>query len=244
MMKKIILYLGVFFLCFMTLEGASKHKLTIVSLGADCQAAVQLRKNNLREEAYPFDWAATIDFESVILAIADDFNHWLDPSLLVYKEISIYNTYYNMNFVHDFPYIDHIEEIFSKTEISRDGLITPDYINYLPLVEEKYDRRIRRFKKLLESKGPVIFIRTNTSPAAARHFVELIKFKYPKLNFLLVALTGKYNYFSTDLDLYNYNWGIENVINIYCPGEGVGTFKMWWDDNVWKDVFKQLGLNN
>lgn len=206
----------------------------VVSLGGDCQVALNLRTNGVRGLAYPFDWINSPEFESIIAIIEDDFKYWLEPSFLEHSGNKILNRYYNIKFAHDFPTSADLSNLSAE---GFEGVcrIVDDFYNYLPLAEEKYNRRIKRFRELLESSSPIIFIRAYATPNSASQFVDLIKSKYPNLKFLLVILN--------DSDEYNFDWKIENVKFIYCKKDRHSS-KKWWDEKVWKKVLLKLGLLN
>jgi len=206
---------------------------TVVSLGSDCQVAINLRLNQLRKEAYPFDWTITENFDSVVDSIEDNFAHWLDPSHLEYKGKQIYNTYYDISFVHDFP-------IVGKPGVSPEGdqqgfgLIVSNFMQYLPAAQEKFQRRITRFQTLLHSSTPVVFVRAYASPKAAKRFITLMKSRYPQLPFLLVVMCREC--------LLKAPWNIENVRNFYASDEKGNEFNWWWSHSTWKKAFIKVGL--
>lgn len=204
----------------------------VISLGSDCQVTAEIREAKLREAAFPFDWVVTEDFESVIQALEDDFKHWLDPAYLEYKNNQILNTYYGISFVHDFPIIGspHMSDEADHTGF---GLIDPNFLNYLSPAAEKFKRRFDRLSAALNSNHPIIFIRANASPSSARHFVSMMKQKYPTLPFTLVVVSPS--------KLLNFDWNIEGVRNFYALDPS-GSYSWWWGPKTWQMVFKELSL--
>ena len=111
-----------------------------ISLGYFCSLAMDLEKLGLRSESSPFDWLIS-DFEGVIRAIENNFDGFLaceDLSQNTANRAIYKNTYYNVDFYHDFD--------------SRYPLR-----DQLPEVERKYRRRIDRFYESI--KEPTLFIR-------------------------------------------------------------------------------------
>lgn len=111
-----------------------------ISLGYFCSVALELEKYGLRSFSSPFDWCIS-DFDGVILCLEEQFADFLNYDYLAQnsKEPAHYkNLKYNISFFHDF--IGHI---------SLD--------KQLKSVQEKYNRRICRFLKEIES--PTLFIR-------------------------------------------------------------------------------------
>ena len=114
-----------------------------ISLGSTCESAHCLKKY-LRNEAYPFDWITTIDSEKFIKIIEDDFKFFLDVNclLVVNKDpFILINNQYNIEFLH--------EGMFNKEFF---------FVNMKKL-QEKYNRRIERFRNLKNFTGKVIFFR-------------------------------------------------------------------------------------
>ena len=111
-----------------------------ISLGYFCSVAMELERMGLRNESSPFDWVIS-DFEGVITVIENHFKDFLNYDDLSQNKNSreVYkNTKYNIRFYHDFDkYISLNEQ--------------------LPMVQEKYTRRIERFYRVIES--PTLFIR-------------------------------------------------------------------------------------
>lgn len=111
-----------------------------ISLGYFCSVASELERIGLRNESSPFDWLIS-DFEGIIMAIQDNFEDFLEYDYLVQnRQYPAYylNTKYNVHFYHDFsPYASLREQ--------------------LPLVQEKYRRRIKRFYASISE--PTLFIR-------------------------------------------------------------------------------------
>lgn len=99
----------------------------IISLGAFCFIAGNLRSLNLRTQAFPFDWNIT-DMKTVITLLNNNFEDFCNAQYLVKKydnkNIFFDNKKYSLlRFVHDFD-----ENLCNINE-----------------VEEKYTRRIERF---------------------------------------------------------------------------------------------------
>lgn len=111
-----------------------------ISLGYFCSVASELDCLGLRNESSPFDWLIS-DFEGVIAAIKNNFEDFLAYDYLAQnrQRPSYYmNTKYNVHFYHDFSPRTPLKE-------------------QLPLVQEKYQRRINRFYASISE--PTLFIR-------------------------------------------------------------------------------------
>ena len=98
----------------------SKEDCLFVSLGSNCNSSLHLREMGLRKEAYPLDWVLSTHDESLINLINDDFRYFthkhyfstLDPnefsSLMILHNISVKNYYYDIFFLHDWPFEDSV----------------------------------------------------------------------------------------------------------------------------------------
>lgn len=120
-----------------------KQDTLFVSLGSYCAPAAILRALGLRKAAFPFDWNVCLDGEKLIEILKENFSNFLNLDYLVpHNWAMLLHTYYHMEFVHD--------GFWTEQEVPV----------YMPLLQEKYTRRIERFRKLNEHQGKVFFIRS------------------------------------------------------------------------------------
>jgi hypothetical protein len=121
----------------------------IVSLGNACSIAYQLKKYNLRKNAYPFDWLKILKWEDLNRIIENEFASFYDKENFKFKyfsekfpqeESGIAYIYENNGilFCHDFN--ENFEESYKK------------YI-------DKYKRRVYRFYEIIHSDREIHFIR-------------------------------------------------------------------------------------
>ena len=145
----------------------------VISLGNGCQPAIHLRRNGLRRASFPLDWLGTRP-NALISLFETRFDKFLEKEYVVAREHNglysekIVDTFYNLTFFHDF---------------SVGGLRTE-----LAAVQEKYARRINKLYSILESEGPVLFIRTQLSEYYAKQFVSILTTQFPKLKFTLLVI--------------------------------------------------------
>ena len=121
-------------------ENYNKYK-HFISLGANCFVSEDIIKLGLRNCSYPFDWLFSADFSGVISAIESDFSEFLSYDVLMQHNDSksrYYNSAYKFSFYHDFNKFQSLK-------------------SQLPHVQEKYNRRIVRFKK--DITEPTVFFR-------------------------------------------------------------------------------------
>jgi hypothetical protein len=199
-------------------SSAYTHQVHYIGVGRDCQVAEELKAFGLRKASYPFDWFVSRNFNTVIMAIEEDFEFFLDIDYLIYREGSGYieNSHYSFLYNHFFPTVNWI--------------IVPNWGDYLPAVQTTQNRRIKRFQDLLNSQDTVVFIRTHCLPEEADHFVKVIKNKYPNLDFILTVVHDRE-------DLKD-DWCIPHVLNFYASKrKGVVD---WWDRSEWIVVFEHI----
>ncbi|MBI2743534.1 MAG: hypothetical protein HYX48_06425 [Chlamydiales bacterium] len=121
-----------------------------VSLGSHCEVAVKLRENGLRLKAYPFDWITTFDAKGFIQLLDEDFQHFVSEEQIIqhpYRPDYLENTCYQVEFRHEWPFLDHESSILR-------------FVQQLSYIQNKYERRIDRFRQLASYPGKVFFIRT------------------------------------------------------------------------------------
>jgi len=145
------------------------------SLGAACAASQALRCAGMQFASYPFDWTAGSDIVSRARMIATDFEHWLESDQLELTDVlygslnaSLYRDRRSgITFVHDFPAGCYLED-------------------ELPVVREKYRRRIDRLIKGLESGKRVLAIYNEIpyrEPDTDAHILEayeLLRRRFPE----------------------------------------------------------------
>lgn len=208
---------------------------TIISLGWDCEVAFRLREFGLRDQAFPFDWLQVASFNSIYKLIKNKFSYFLAKEFLIKKDLNVNNTYYNINFGHDFP--TDVSDVCENMEIVPEGKIKDNFLDYLALVAEKYSKRIERLYGILNSKKTVIFIRSdNINPELAGDFVKKLEKKYPKLSFTLVCV-------HRIKELKN-SWNIKRVKSFYVTNKVTEPAlpASWINRNEWQNIFKELQL--
>lgn len=165
-----------------------------VSLGSVCEVAHALRGCEMRKAAFPFDWITTIDSGKFLTLLEQDFCHFLNPTYL--RAVSgnpgpLLNTYYHIEFLHEGDF--------------RGRSYSPN----MRKLQDKYQRRIERFRKLAEYPGKVVFMRTayiysTTDPhrlyycadnleitdAYASKLYSILQSRFPKLDFTLVVVNN------------------------------------------------------
>lgn len=159
----------------------SKFKYAI-SLGYFCSTALEFRRINVRDASYPFDWVISYDFEAMLYLIENNFAEFLSSELL-YQLKEVPNCYrnrrYKIDFYHDFDEFKSLRRQLKK-------------------VQEKYNRRIKRFYDTI--KSPTLLIRYVSSAKELLYIQE----NYEKIQTIFRKFNSKNEvHFVVNSDLYN-----------------------------------------
>ena len=227
---KSLRFILLFLICFYS---NSIEAVVVISIGGDCTIASVLREMGLRRAAYPFDWMFSIDFNSVLKSVEDDFQKFLDPDTLkVGKDKRVIENIYGINFVHDFPTIHHSAAV-SDSETHEWAEIRSDWRNFIVPIREKYQRRIERFKAALSGSDHVFLIRYPTlaiDKDSLIKFCDLLTKHYPSLSFTILAVSS----ISSDI----VDWRLEKIKNFHV----VYNSPDFWA--IWRNIFDSLGINS
>lgn len=179
-----LIFCWISFLCLAEL-GATEP--LFVSLGASCEVAHEFRSCGVRNRAYPFDWLLTLDPHGLVTLIQSDFEYFLKKEHLQLHNRGFSDTFYDIEFRHDLYGMD------------------TSFEEYLPTLQDKYKKRIDRFRQLNCYQGKVYFFRsayppyypplatshTNCfaiTPLQAKALKEALSQLFPKLDFTLVII--------------------------------------------------------
>jgi len=175
-----------------------------VSLGSYCIPSGMLRSCGLRKAAFPLDWNISMNGEKLIEMLQDGFSHFLDNQYLVpFGWATLLNTYYELEFVHDGSW---------------DG---DNPSTYMPILQDKYKRRIERFLQLKDYPGKVYFLRAayiysledlnryyknkeniEISEDSAFRLFNTLKSVFENLDFTLIIINNhEYSYISEEKKL-------------------------------------------
>ena len=129
-----------------------------------------------------------------------------------------------MDFVHDFP----TDKGWNEEHVEQ-NYIREDFLNYLDIVQEKYFRRIQRFREVLNGKNKIFLIRAcrDVNRYQAEKLYELITERYPYSDITLVICS----YYPDE------PWNIPGVFNFYVP-TNLDESK----NKEWREIFEFLGL--
>lgn len=190
-------------------------RFNFLSMGSECSAAAAIKGLGLRTASYPFDWIRSNNAIPIIACLSDDFARFHTD--LVWKSKHLTDSY-GFDFAHDYPL--------------EDGVIVGNWQDTYEAVIEKYQRRIRRFRLLMQDPKPlIIFYRGYTEHCPI--FRKIFEKHYNKTNIVFVVAhtyPSNYNYIFT------------------CEPERNGE---WNDIKIWKEAldkaieyFQQNNLQN
>lgn len=189
MKKNILVFLCAFLpiICFSdsTDPSVTAKDYIIINLGENCSARAVLEGVQIKQESYPFD-SCIIPFQGLIKCLEEDFQDYTNPDYFTpYIDKQSPVNKYGIVLSHSFPLT-----VIGKKENGDDLLILdPNWREVLPTVQEKYKRRITRFRDACRSNKKVCFFRyLDISPNGAKQLSQLIKTIYPNLEFVLVCV--------------------------------------------------------
>ncbi|MCI9570638.1 MAG: hypothetical protein HFG14_12355 [Lachnospiraceae bacterium] len=171
----------------------------VVSLGAPCQVAHQMKRHHLRKCSLPFDWTVLESVPCLIKAIENNFDSYFARENLMVKgkhdhTYLIFDERYQCMSVHDFPHVEHddLTKIF----------------NAYPQFIDKMRRRIQRFYSEIYGAGGgtnILFIRYHASYEDARSLSECLK-RLTNNHYKLIVLNE-----AKEKKFIEENWEIENT---------------------------------
>ena len=202
-----------------------------LTIGGDCAPAAALRNLNLRECALPFDWIVS-NINSLQKCFETNFVNFHKKIVLNRTKTRLID-YYGFEFPHDYP-LSHMNDVENNIGEGAFGeengkCITDKWNDYYGIVLDKYNRRIERFKNIINEDKPIIVLCKYTT----RDVLELQKLfiKYYKIT-NIYFINSSNEIFEND-----------NIKNIYTEKNNI-----WNDVNVWKEgiycIIKKINSKN
>jgi Putative papain-like cysteine peptidase (DUF1796) len=196
----------------------------ILTIGNDCSPAAALRNLNLRTIALPFDWVVS-NSSSLEKCFSTHFE-FFHKNLYFNSTKKRLIDHYGFEFPHDYPLasdnnlqitdIDHIGEGNIGEEDNK--YICDNWLDYYPIVLEKYNRRIKRFQEIVSDPKPILIL--------SRYFLDDIY----KIKNLFNTYFNKHNIIF--INATNINHISDNIINCNIEENGV-----WNDITLWQKWF-------
>lgn len=231
-----------------------------VSIGSICSVAYQLQEHQLRKVAYPFDWLKINSFQDLNLCLEDDFKQFLEVKfiresvkhpLLKNEEDKFIIPEKKDNECKDKEFEESEKNNLNPAEIS---LVMKNAYNFeffhdfprdynLSEIQEKYQRRIDRLKKILENKEEeIIFIRdelklAQVKEADIKKFIEILEKINPELKYRLVLILHNPKHKKIE-EIFKEIIGEKFKKKIYFIND-TDKFAGWTRDNLeWGEIFK------
>ena len=122
----------------------------IVSIGEDCACTSYLRRFNLQDYSFPFDWLTKATFETRINLLINNFENFLNKESLQHltKPVGV-----NVDNEHDY-YQDINLGFYFYHDFKSNEPFDEEYIN----VKNKYERRIKRLYQCIEEVNNILFV--------------------------------------------------------------------------------------
>ena len=198
-----------------------------LTIGYDCSPASALKELNLREFALPFDWVVS-NIKSLQKCFETNFVDFHKKLVFNYNKTRLID-YYGFQFPHDYPltHMTNFENNIGEGVFGEENgkFITDKWYHYYGVVLDKYNRRIERFKNIINDTKPIIVLcRYNTKDVLE---LQELFIKYCK---------NKNIYFVNSCNELFEN---EYIKNIYTEKDN-----KWNDINIWRegidDIVKKI----
>lgn len=205
----------------------------IVSLGNACGIAYQLKRYNLRHNAYPFDWLKIMKWEDLNRVIESEFESFFNKDNFKFK-------YFSDKFPQEDGGVAHIYEnsgILFCHDFNRHNDSDEDFEEPYKKFIEKYKRRIYRFYNLIHSDKPIHFVRDELKYYSGigkdiENFMKIIYNINPYCNFKLSVIINNYKHKDIKIDE---DIKINNNLNVIIDYNSIGN---WTRPNInWKYIF-------
>jgi hypothetical protein len=206
----------------------------IISLGNACAIAYQLKRYNLRNIAYPFDWLKILKWEDLNKAIENEFDNFFLRDNFKFK-------YFSDKFPQEERGVTHIYEnngILFCHDFNEDFEVS--FKKYV----DKYKRRIYRFYELIHSDKEIHFIRDELKyydeiGNDMNKFIDIIRNINPYCKFKLTVIINNYKH--KDIKILN-DFDIKDNINIVIDYNSIGN---WTRPNInWQYIFETENMEN
>jgi hypothetical protein len=117
----------------------------VFPLGQQCNCAINLSANLLRQYAGPFDWVFGANFEERIAIILNDFQGYFEKDKLEFVKGTIYrpNKLFYVNKENGIRFVHDCLESENPLSLS----------DVYPSIKEKYDRRINRWLNIFKDRN-------------------------------------------------------------------------------------------
>jgi len=181
------------------------NNIEYISLGPDCNSSIAVRNLGLRERAYPFDW--TVTSANAILSILDN-------------DFEGYHTDVHMNWN---GWVKNRYEVEFPNDFTKD--CGDDWVNQHPEMIEKYNRRIQRFRDLMNADNPLVILLGHPMQDVLR-IKQKIQEKYNRSNIYYIVKSSE-------------AVEDENVFHMFEPDAAFDSAQ-WNDSELWRPTVERV----
>jgi hypothetical protein len=180
----------------------------LVSLGTNCMIKIYT-KLYIDQPTYLFDWIGS-PMWGINKLINDNFDMFNPDD---YGPMKIYNNRDDKMFCNKKYFFRLYHDLSADTVITKTVIVNNKYgdmikINYFDKFKEKYERRIEKFKELLNSKNLIVFLRleeftitkedheeykilySKSELEYIKEFMNILASKYPNLKYKLIYFSS------------------------------------------------------
>tara|TARA_E500000331_G_scaffold48535_1_gene41584 strand:- start:1191 stop:1844 length:654 start_codon:yes stop_codon:yes gene_type:complete len=213
------------------IEPLIREGINYLPLGSDCSPAAALLSLNLRNYALPFDWVSS-NTNCLNKCFETNFKYF-HKNLKFSREKTRMIDYYGFQFPHDYPFS---ETTYNKKDIGegafhedKNKCIIDSWQDHHDIALEKYNRRIERFRNIVNDIKPIIVL-CRYSTYEVLKLKELINKNFKIKNIYFV-------------NSYNQVYENDNILNVFTEKNGI-----WNDANIWKEgiekIIKKISLGS
>ena len=229
----------------------------IINIGYNCSSYDILKKFNLKTYSYPFDTKVIYEIP-LINCLEDDFKEFMNEEYftlyfdrecpvnkygIVLNHIFPFdetnendNDYYSINYVEEYldikfcNFIDDkiIDYKYNLHSHNKPRILSKNYLDILPELKNKFNRRINRFRETMMSNDNVYLFRNEKiSKESCIQIYNILINRYPNINLKIIAIS-KYD------EKFKENWDNKNILNYFID-----------ENNEYEDlnnIFKNIGL--
>jgi hypothetical protein len=197
-----------------------------LTIGYDCSPAAALRNLNLRDIALPFDWVIS-NTTALQKCFETNFENFHKNLVFNFNKTRMID-HYGFQFPHDYP-LSHMKDFENNIGEGVFGeeagmVITDKWRDYCDIVLDKYNRRIERFKNIINDTKPIIVLcRYSTKDVLQLHKLFIKYYKLTNIYFV----NSSNEVFEND-----------NIKNINTEKNNV-----WNDVNIWNEGIEYIVKN-
>jgi hypothetical protein len=192
---------------------SNKSNCIFIPLGQDCSVADALRRIDKRKEAYPFDWIRC-SLSSILECINTNFERFLKNTRV--NRTSVIDGY-GFQYPHDFKTVN-IEK-YTENPIYPEAEIAQDWEQWLPVIQDKYERCIQRFNHSMQNSNIVFVINSVINDNVIQEIYATCNRVYGNKNIYFILINS-------------HNTMLNNAISAHIRD-------VWYDMPAWETILQK-----